>query len=426
MHTPTGTSGSYTGTYYCKSNNGTESSLPFNVPLGSFYGACAAPTVWNEQLKICWTPCSSRQDRQWNPGQVGIVNGSTTCDNGCLGVIFNNSGSPGFTVTYAGGLQCTAPPFPNGCEAAQTSLGWRNHPQVAGVCLPPSSACPDGSAKDPVTGECGNDTCPQGMVLNAQGQCETQGDNCPAGQTRAPDGSCQGGNDNCPAGQVKGPDGTCKPDGDGDGEPDEGSADSFSGGESCDVPPTCSGDVIMCGMARIQWRIDCNTRNEAKINGGSCNAIPVCTGKNCNALEYAQLIQQWKASCALERLAENGIQNGGGDDGTTASYDPTEDAVAVTDSTAGQGDPDDAFTDGSGNNGGAGGNPGGDGQLDSSGLGYGTSCPNLPSVNVFGATVDFQAAIGADMCDWFRLGGHILLVLAALLSLRILASGMSV
>lgn len=55
--------------------------------------------------------------------------------------------------------------------------------------------------------------------------------------------------------------------------------------------------MIMCGQARIQWRIDCNTRKDIKISGGSCDAVPICTGKNCNAMEYAQLLMQWRTSC---------------------------------------------------------------------------------------------------------------------------------
>lgn len=286
----------------------------FFLTKSAYWRACPLPEVWNETLKICMVPCESRPNRQWNPGQVGIVNGSTTCDNGCVGVIFNNSGEPGYTVSYGGGLECTPPPFPNGCEASQTAAGWRNSTIVAGVCLPPSAPCPEGSAKDPVTGECGNDTCPAGMVLNAFGQCEPSSNTCPAGQTKAPDGSCSPGDGNdCPAGQTKGPDGTCKPDGNGDGEGDEDETGTFSGGEDCNVPPSCSGDAILCGQARIQWRIDCNTRKDTKVNGGTCAAIPVCTGKNCDALEYAQLLQQWRTACALEQLKIPGGGTGSGD-----------------------------------------------------------------------------------------------------------------
>jgi hypothetical protein len=262
-------------------------------------------------------------------------------------------------------------------------------------------------------------------VLNPQGQCEPEGDTCPAGQTRAPDGSCQNDNNNCPAGQVKGPDGTCKPDSDGDGEADPDPENTFSGGDTCETPPTCAGDEILCGQARIQWRIECNTRKDMKVNGGACNAVPQCVGRNCDALQYRMLLAQWKSSCLLEEIAENGL-GAGGDDDSTADYDPTVDAAAVVEVTAGEGDPADAFTDQSENNDGTGGVPGGTGELDTTGLGYVTACPSLPSITVFGNTLDFQAAIGSKMCDWFRLAGQIVLILAALLSVRIIAAGGSV
>ncbi len=384
---------------------------------------CPAGQVWNAETNTCNEDCTQRPGRDWNPGIAGIPNGSTTCDNGCMGSIFNNVGESGYFITYVSGDKCDVP-FPNACTPAQRAAGWRNS-NITNVCLPPTQNCPDGTARDPLTGECGNEACPGGMALNPQGQCEPQQDNCPAGQSRAPDGSCLNNDNNCPAGQVKGPDGTCKPDSNDDGEPDDDAPDSFSGGESCDVPPSCSGDVIMCGQARIQWRIDCNTRKDTKVNGGACNAIPLCVGKNCDALEYAQLLQHWRAACALERLAENGL-GGGTNDGPPESWDSTVDAAAVVDRTAGEGDPGDAFTDGSENNGGTGGDPGGTGELDTSGLGWGSTCPQLPVVTVYSTTIDFNSIIGGKMCSWFQLGGQIVLLLAALLSLRILSGSTSV
>lgn len=362
----------------------------------------------------CAEDCSARADRNWNPGQVGILNGSTTCDNGCRGIIHKNPSAAGYVVTYAGGGQCEAPPFPEGCSAEQRALGWRNSTIVAGVCVPPTQSCPDGTARDPETGDCGEDACPAGMSLNPQGQCEPQDETCPAGQTRAPDGSCQNDQDNCPAGQVKGPDGTCKPDGNGDGEPDDEVPDSFSGGDSCEAPPSCSGDVIMCGIARINWRIDCNTRKDTKVNGGACNAIPVCVGRNCDALEYAQLLQQWRASCALERLAEDGI--GGGDGGEDGEDGPQSCGPGKTDAEceAGQniGDTGDAGSVMVENEWLASG-------FDTAGFGWSQSCPAIPSVTVFSTTIDFQSKLG-PLCEWVQLGGIFLMITTAITCLVLL------
>lgn len=175
------------------------------------------------------------------------------------------------------------------------------------------------------------EACPAGQHTNDKGECENDKDTCPAGQTKGPDGSCldDGCHDSTWTGsdgvsktikQVKGSDGTCKADADGDGKPDDEQDDDdenkdgkkFSGGDSCDAPPTCSGDAIQCGQARIQWRIDCNTRKDAKVSGGACDNAPQCTGKNCGAVEFASLMQQWKTACAIARLGNGDGNSDGG------------------------------------------------------------------------------------------------------------------
>jgi hypothetical protein len=57
------------------------------------------------------------------------------------------------------------------------------------------------------------------------------------------------------------------------------------------------------------------------------------------------------------------------------------------------------------------------GGLDQSGMGWGNSCPTLPSVEVFGQTVTFDTS---TFCDWMNLVGALVLLFAALGSLRIL------
>lgn len=184
-------------------------------------------------------------------------------------------------------------------------------------------------------------------------------------------------------GEARGKDGTCKRDDNNDGMPDEeeeeGDSDNkdgkkFSGGDGCDSPPTCSGDAIMCGQARIQWRIECNTRNDAKVGGGACGAggVPICTGKNCNAVEYAQLVQQWRTACAVEKLAGNGTGEqpgwtkvtGNGMDGMPEHHDGR-------------------VVDGQGINPSS--------RIDSTGLGLGSSCPVLPELVLpLGVTVNLN------------------------------------
>jgi hypothetical protein len=140
---------------------------------------------------------------------------------------------------------------------------------------------------------------------------------------KGPDGSCN--SEGCPAGQAKGSDGSCKPDEDGDGEPDEGEDDgTFSGGEDCQTPPQCSGDNILCGQARIQWRIDCNTRKNRTVTGGNgCGpgSVPICTGEKCDAMEYAHLLQAYATKCAIENLEIEVDIPGGGDPGLDGDAD---------------------------------------------------------------------------------------------------------
>ncbi|MEH6416209.1 hypothetical protein [Pseudomonas sp. CGJS7] len=167
----------------------------------------------------------------------------------------------------------------------------------------PPKECAAGQKRLP-DGKCANKgDCPTGQHM-AAGKCTPDG-SCPAAQVKGPDGSCV--DESCPSGQAKGKDGTCKPDGDGDGDPDDGEdSGKFSGGDDCKTPPKCSGDNILCGQARIQWRIDCNTRKNRTVTDGGCGIAPVCTGEKCDAVETAQLYQQWRTACVLQHMAGNG------------------------------------------------------------------------------------------------------------------------
>lgn len=256
-----------------------------------------------------------------------------------------DSGDNGTGPTYFSSdfLNGTCDDIPQNCE--QYGSGWYFN-WVHLACMPPQKPCPDGQSKG-TNGKC-KEACPAGMVEQPDGTCKPKASECPAGQVKAPDGSCID-NGQCPAGQTKGADGTCKP----EKPPEEDGPDncpagqkadangkcqydeSFSGGDDCSVPPTCSGSPILCGQARIQWRIDCNTRKNTNVSGGTCASVPVCTGEKCDAVEYAQLIQQWKTACALEKLAAGGATDPGDTSGqpdwtkvTGMSQDPGAGASA--------------------------------------------------------------------------------------------------
>lgn len=235
--------------------------------------------------------------------------GSLDCRGECEYSYHPDSSDPTkfYTIGTPTGRQCDYQDYdcPAGYKpGGQLQSGPFSSQPQSGNCIPdPPDNCPEGQSMQ--NGACKpHETCPAGKVLNPEGICVNEGQTCPAGQVRAPDGSCADGG--CPAGQVKGDDGSCKKDEDGDGEPDDDDG-SFAGGDDCQNPPQCSGDAILCGQARIQWRIDCNTRKNRSISGGACNAVPICIGEKCDAMEYSSLLQQWRTACATEALLAKGI-----------------------------------------------------------------------------------------------------------------------
>lgn len=345
----------------------------------------------------------------WSSVGGNARSGSLGCRGGCDGQWDRNTDG---TSTWT--------PLGNVCPDDQEKncqlMGGGNYwNPILKVCEPPQEQCAGGKPANSL-GQCGPEPCPAGMIIQPDGTCKKKENECPAGNVRSPDGKCLPGDGQCAQGEVRGPDGTCKKDRDEDGEPDppgEGEPNSFSGGDDCNSPPSCSGDAIMCGQARIQWRIDCNTRRNTNIAGGSCSAMPVCTGEKCDAMEHTQMIMQWRTACAVEKLAQG---TGGGGDGNG-------DLAAIRDALTGTGgtvDPG-ASQPGSGAwmpdtpDGG-----GGVGQPDTSGYGWGGgSCPTPPAIEVMGSVIEFNVQ---PLCNWLSLASYFVMGLAALGSLRIVAT----
>ncbi len=282
--------------------------------------------------------CDKRSDYNGVfPGTYGAPkSGSVQCNSGCIQVWTPNADST-WNGTYV--LNATCNPTDNTeNQCAAMSLPGYHYNNYTHTCEPDTQECPAGKEKN-AKGECADQACPSGMKLSSFGICEPEANECPAGQVKAPSGQCLPGDGQCAQGEAKGKDGTCKRDSDGDGQPDEGEDDgssdpTFSGGDSCDSPPSCSGDVIMCGQARIQWRIDCNTRKNRNVSGGTCDRAPVCTGEKCDAMEYSSLLFQWRSACAAEKLLSKGGDAGSGDsqpDWTKVSGDGTGGAGAEPD-----------------------------------------------------------------------------------------------
>lgn len=231
---------------------------------------------------------------------VTFQSGSMDCSNGCVRTSLAN-GDGTWTYSHTANLTCTVEQLAQDCEA----IGMI---KVFYGCQPKPQDCKPNQSKNPVTGSC-VDACPTGKHLDSNGACAPDAESCPAGQIRSPLGTCLPGDGQCAAGEARRPNGTCGKDSNGDGVADDDDEDpendsdkeTFSGGDGCNSPPSCSGSPVMCGQARIQWRIECNTRKNVNISGGSCGAQPVCTGEKCNAMEYSQLLMQWRTACALER-----------------------------------------------------------------------------------------------------------------------------
>ncbi|WP_447610429.1 virulence factor TspB C-terminal domain-related protein [Stenotrophomonas maltophilia] len=382
-------SGRYSLLYWGRDSNGNEQGQYFG---GYFYwiNKCSAEPVYTGQ-------------GPWASIGGGAKSGSMGCRNGCDGQWHKNA-----DATYSWqsvGAICPDDEKKN-CESpAMQAVGYYWNP-VLRVCEPPKSECLTGKPNS--LGECAPEPCPEGMAQQADGTCKKKDNECPAGQVRSPDGKCLPGDGQCAKGEVRGQDGTCKKDADNDGNPDPVNEDSFSGGDDCSAPPSCSGSPIMCGQARIQWRIDCNTRKNRNIAGGTCASMPICTGEKCDAMEYSALLMQWRSACALEKMAQ-GNGSGGGENA---------DVRAIRDALTGSGGsvatpPDrpasDVWSPSTGQ----------PTRPDTSGYGWGRGCPQPPAIEVMGQTIAFDIT---PLCRWLGLGSYFVVGLAALFCLRIIAS----
>lgn len=356
------------------------------------------------------------------------VTGSTQCFNGCVAVYAQNADETS-TRSYTGAV-CSNEDFKNKCPTGSYYNGYM------GVCEPVDKPCPPDQKK--VNGQCVPDgKCPDGMIAVPgttpgaieQGAlyCKPAGNECPAGNIKSPSGQCLPGDGQCSAGEAKGKDGTCKRDADGNGKPDseEGpddpNKDSASGGDSCNAPPSCSGNAISCIQVKIQWRIDCNTRKNRNVTGGTCSAMPICTGDKCDALEYSSLLQQWKAACALEKLAKNGSGTGAPGDGQGCGAGDAN-CNGVADVLEGSGEASDPG-DGTGDVEGA--KKWGIGvsasMLDQGNIFGGGSCPQPPSFQMMGVSIS-----GADFPHWCKAAAilrALVLAFGAFTALKILVGG---
>jgi len=375
--------------------------------------ACAVRETANGGSVRCWNAdgtnensfyygqrCEQRQPNSatsiWS--QLRGPGGSVGCMDGCN--VYHSWNVDGtFENNFGIGGTCDKKPD---CSKVGGTLN-----QITWTCDSPEPKCPDG-AKPNSLGKCGPEPCPEGKVQQPDGTCKSKENECPAGTVKSPDGKCLPGDGQCASGEVRGADGTCKRDSDGDGKPDPVTDESFSGGDNCASPPACSGSPIMCGQARIQWRIDCNTRKNRNIAGGACSVMPVCTGEKCDAMEYAGLLMQWRSTCALEKMASS-TGTGGGDNPDVKAIRDALTGTGGTVTTAPDRPSSDVWTPNSGQ----------PTRPDASGYGWGRGCPQPPAIEVMGRTIAFDTT---PLCRWLGLGSYFVVGLAALFCLRIIAS----
>lgn len=407
----------------CKKSNVTGNPTP------SSYWACfdtrnSTSLPWNtaagctSRFDFGTNTCEKRPD--WNGPYPYLSGGrpknaSVTCNAGCKQAWYS-TGDGYFNGKYSS-VPGTCNDYDDDKCKAQFGTGYFWNSAMSS-CEPEQGKCPGGAEPNSL-GQCKPEPCPSGMAQQSDGTCKNKDNECPAGQVKSPAGNCLPGDGQCAAGEVRGKDGTCKKDADGDGEPDPGEeggeggdgnpVDEFSGGDDCSTPPTCSGSPIMCGQARIQWRIDCNTRKNRNIAGGMCTQPPVCTGEKCDAMEYSGLLMQWRIACATEKLAASS--------GTGTGSNP--DLVAIRNAVTGTGGTVDPGTSLPGSGAWQSGQGTDPIQPDTSGYGWGGgSCPAIPAIDVMGATIQFDPT---PLCNWLGLGSYFVMGLAALASLRIVA-----
>lgn len=182
--------------------------------------------------------------------------------------------------------------------------------------------------------------------------------------------------------------------GDGEGD-DEGSA---SGGEDCSQKPIVTGDAKIAMVATQAWYTRCAVEKYGRADStgdpGDCRSPFTVEGNS----PAAQKLRAFRAQVC----GEAGVDTG----------DNSHDDSGIAGTDDGQGNGFVKSGDGSAE-------PGeGEGDwLDDAGLNFSRSCPAMPTVTVFGKAIQFDNSV---MCDWLRLGGQFVLVLAALASMRLL------
>ncbi|MGV8955922.1 MAG: hypothetical protein ACOH2M_32820 [Cypionkella sp.] len=265
------------------------------------FSPCPVGTEWNDTLKKCDIPCSTKPPL--GP-TVGLLQ-NEVCVQGCMysgvptnAMSFTSDGAPtinlgtfdGFTPTgdycpsgqpdqakeepycepIAGQLVCARSDGQHCAKAATTGKFFCWRPGETGektdgpdkqvinageTPIAPNLSLPSGDTLAPVGAPVTiNNTYNNGATSTrtTSNYSTNQGTNANGGNTGTGTGSGPGGTDGQGEGGENGP-GKGKGDGKGDG--DKG---TMSGGSSCADPPACAGgDLIMCGLLKVQHMTGC-------------------------------------------------------------------------------------------------------------------------------------------------------------------------
>lgn len=196
---------------------------------------------------------------------------------------------------------------------------------------------------------------------------------------------------------------------DADNGADNGSGDETdnqsSGGGTCGEAPACSGDSIQCNILFQQWKTRCaaeaGTTAKTSTGGSDCTAAPVSSG---DAIEANIALQTWKTRCAAEALGE----------GITAQTELLAGAYGADESGLGQGTDytgPDAWAEAESEE--------EEVTLDDSGWLSDRSCPEVPDVDVFGETLQFDIT---TFCDFLSIGAGLVLVFAQIACMRLIGT----
>lgn len=344
-----------------------QGSTHYVVARTQFFFTCPADKPYNAQLGMCGNGCDIKPPitSGWTT-QVGNM-----CHDGCQ---YSKPPNAIDVCKTIDGIQyCSAAGWlANGADLTPTSCPGG---VGQGLVTPPADSDNDGKSD-------GNDPAP----FNP-GQSE------PPQAPPPPPGGCGGeGQPEC----LPPPDGSGNDEGEG-----SGNGNTSTGGGDCNTPPSSNGDAIAANNLYQNWATRCAAEkgNAGVVTGDptQCNAAYSCVG---DQVQCAQVHQLRALVCkgAITGPSPGDANGDGQPDWTqTAGENANDDGSAAHAGDDAWGEDEEASA-----------------SLDASGFGFGTTCPNPPTV--MGNTLDFS-----EFCTLMGYVGLLILAAAHMHALYIFA-----